>query len=220
MSHSKILLVEGEADRGFYEALSARLLIKLDEVRICTPTSVGKKNSKQGVWHALPTYLQQLADGSIERLAVVVDADSHATGGLGFSRTLTQLTGVLNPFNFLHDAGASPGLIFNNSDGLNPFGAWIMPNNSGDGMLEDWVKSCIDPAESALIGHAQTSIGTIPGGPKFKPVHQSKAEVATWLAWQTKPEHGLYKAAEESGLLNAKAQAFVDFHSWLSRIFP
>jgi hypothetical protein len=220
MSSRKILLVEGEADRGFYEALSKRLAIGLDEVRICTPRSVGKKDSKQGVWHALPTYLQQLDDGEIERLAIVVDADSDATGGLGFAKTLAQLNAVLKPFNFSLDSGVSPGLTFNHSDGLKPFGAWIMPNNANDGMLEDWVIRCIDPAESSLMDYARACIDTIPGGPKFKPVHRSKAEVATWLAWQTKPEHGLYKAAEEMGLLDASAQTFVDLQSWLSRVFP
>lgn len=220
MSQRKILLVEGESDRGFYEALSKRLMIELDEVKICTPKSVGEKNSKQGVLHALPTYLQQLADGTIERLAVVVDADSYETGGLGFLKTLSQLIDVLAPYKFVRDSAVSPGLIFNHSDGLNSFGAWIMPDNLNDGMLEDWIKSSIHPDEMLLMTHAQASIKTIPAAPKFKPMHLIKAEVATWLAWQTKPEHGLYKAAEEDGLLNVKAQLFLNFHIWLDRVFP
>ncbi|WP_341686719.1 DUF3226 domain-containing protein [Limnohabitans sp.] len=220
MSSKRILLVEGEADRGFFEALSRRLAVQLETVNIGTPKSVGKKDTKQGVLHALPTYVQQLADGQIEHLAVVLDADSAASGGLGFAKTLAQLTAVLTPLGFTHDSTASPGLLFNHSNGLNPFGAWIMPNNAADGMLEDWVKSCIAPAESALLGHAQSSIAAIPGGPKFKPVHQTKAEVATWLAWQAKPDHGLHKVAEEAGLLDEAAQPFVDLCAWLKRIFP
>lgn len=220
MSSKRILLVEGEADRGFFEALSKRLKIQLD-VQICTPKSVGEYDSKQGVFRALKsTYLQQLNDGQIERLAVVLDADSVAFGGLGFTQTLAQLTAVLNPFGFKQDSAASPGLSFTHSNGLHPFGAWVMPNNAADGMLEDWVKACIAPSELALLGHAQSSIGGIPCGPKFKPVHQTKAEVATWLAWQTKPEHGLYRAAEEVGLLDDKAQPFVDLCAWLMQIFP
>jgi hypothetical protein len=220
MNSKRILLVEGEADRGFFQALSKRLAIQLETVNICTPASVGKKNSKQGVLHALPIRLQELNDGQVEHLAVVLDADSAESGGLGFAKTHAQLTEVLKPFGFAHDRTASPGLSFTNSNGLNPFGAWIMPNNAADGMLEDWVKSCIAPAEAALMWHAQSSIGAIPGGPKFKPIHQTKAEVATWLAWQAKPDHGLYKAAEEVGLLDEKAQPFVDLCAWLKRIFP
>lgn len=220
MSSKRILLVEGEADRGFFEALSKRLMIKLD-VQICTPKSVGEYDSKQGVFRALnSTYLQQLNDGQIERLAVVVDADSEAFNGLGYAKTIAQLTGVLIPFGFVQDSAASPGLSFTHSNGLQPFGAWVMPNNAADGMLEDWVKSCIVSTESALLGHAQSSIVAIPGGPKFKPLHQTKAEVATWLAWQAKPEHGLYKAAEEPGLLDDQAQPFVDLCDWLKRVFP
>ncbi len=220
MSSKRILLVEGEADRGFFEALNKRLAVQLETVNICTPKSVGKRDTKQGVLHALPTYLQQLSDGQIERVAVVLDADSAVSGGLGFAKTLAQLTVVLNPFGFAHESAVSPGLSFTHSNGLNPFGAWVMPNNAADGMLEDWVKSCIATAESALMGHAQSSIGAIPGGPKFKPVHQTKAEVATWLAWQAKPDHGLFKAAEEVGLLDDKAQPFLDLCNWVKRIFP
>jgi hypothetical protein len=94
-----------------------------------------------------------------------------------------------------------------------------MPNNADEGMVEDWISACLHPNEQPLMRHAQTAIDQIPGGPKFTPLHRSKAEVATWLAWQTKPEHGLYHAAQP-GLLSDKAPQLVSFRSWLERVFP
>jgi hypothetical protein len=93
-----------------------------------------------------------------------------------------------------------------------------MPNNGDDGILENWVKQCLHPWELGLYQHGEASIDAIPGGPKFQSWHRTKAEVATWLAWQKKPEHGLYNAVEAE-LLNTNAPLFKDLQVWLARVF-
>lgn len=219
MKSKNKLLVEGEADRGFFEALTQSWGVSLETVDICTPRSVGAHDSKQGVLQALPIYLAQMNDGQIERLGMVMDADSDATGGLGYTRTRQQLIDRLDPLGFTLKESPAPGLLFEHADGLKPVGAWIMPNNTDDGMLEDWVRACIAPNESTLFAHAQAAIRGIPGGAKFRPIHLSKAEVATWLAWQAKPEHGLYQAAQTEGLLDPHAPWLIGLRRWLERIF-
>jgi len=97
-------------------------------------------------------------------------------------------------------------------------GAWVMPDNANDGMLEDWVQGNLHPNEAALMQHAKASIDRIPGSPKFKPIRRPKAEVATWLAWQEAPDHGLWQAAKP-GLLDESAPQYAALKKWLEKIF-
>lgn len=54
--------------------------------------------------------------------------------------------------------------------------------------------------------------------PKFGSHSISKAEVATWLAWQKQPGHGLYIAIREE-LLDHESPLFSEMEKWLLRIF-
>ena len=220
MSPKNILLVEGDADRGFFEALLQRWQFSVKAVDVCTPRDAGHhKDSKQAAFAVIQqTYLPQLADGQIERLAVVVDADRTEHGG-GYARTVKQLTDVLNTFGYVALQAPAPSLIFQHDDGLSDIGVWVMPDNAGDGMLEDWIKQSIHPQEAGLMSHASSAIDQIPGRPKFKPLRRSKAEVATWLAWQENPDHGLWQAAE-ADLLDESAPLLIGFKDWLGRVFP
>jgi hypothetical protein len=219
MSLKNILLVEGEADRGFFEAICRMLSITADVVNVATPKdSGGAHNTKEGVLsHLVSALLPQLQDGQLERIGVVVDADQLAHGS-GYAKTLQRFTEALAQSGYHHNPAVVAGLAFAHQDGLADLGLWIMPNNADEGMLEDWIKQCLHPGEGPLYQHAELSIDAIPGGPKFQPLHRSKAEVATWLAWQKKPEHGLYNAAQPD-LLNTSAPLFAEMHAWLKHVF-
>lgn len=219
MSHQNILLVEGEADRAFFEELCKQWQLPV-QVKVSTPRDAGHtKNTKQAALSVLETiYLGQLADGNIERLAIAVDAD-RATDGSGFERTVARLNQCLNPAGYALRIHAEPGgLLFAHNDGLNEIGAWVMPNNADDGALEHWIQGNLHPNERALMQHVQNSIDQIPGAPKFKPLRRAKAEVATWLAWQTDPDHGLWQAATP-GLLDEAAPQFLALKAWLEKVF-
>lgn len=220
MSQKNILLVEGEADRAFFQSFCKHLGFVVN-VQVATPRDAGHTNdSKQAVFSVLETTcLIQLADGTTERLAVVVDADKAADGG-GFERTLGQLSQRLNAKGYtLRTDGEPGGLIFEHNDGLNDIGAWIMPNNADEGALEHWIQLNLHADEAALMQHACGSIDQIPHGPKFKTTRRSKAEVSTWLAWQTEPDHGLWQAVKP-GLLDESAPQFLALKAWLEQIFP
>jgi hypothetical protein len=220
MSQKNILLVEGDADRGFFEALLQRWQFSVRTIDVCTPRDAGHhKDSKQAAFAVIQkTYLPQLADGQIERLAVIVDADRAKHGG-GYPRTVQQLTGVLGTFGYAVQRSSAPGLVFQHHDGLPDIGVWVMPGNADDGTLEDWIKQTLHPQESGLMSHVRSAIDQIPGGPKFKPLRRSKAEVATWLAWQENPDHGLWQAAQPL-LLDESAPLLSGFKDWLGRVFP
>lgn len=218
MKTKNILLVEGETDRGFFEALCRMLSLSLD-VHVATPKDTGgDHNSKQGVLtHLTTVLLPQLQDGQLERIGVVVDAD-RKEHGTGYAKTLERFTQSLDQDGYHLNTAIESGLIFSHNDGLADLGLWIMPNNNDDGILEDWVKQCVHPGESGLYQHGEASIDAIPGEPKFQPWHRTKAEIATWLAWQKKPEHGLYNAVE-SDLLNTHAPLFETLRVWLVHVF-
>lgn len=223
-SEKHILLVEGEADRGFFEVLCRESAIEV-AIRVATPKDLAStattKNSKEGVFKLLPILLKQLEDGGIEKLAVVVDADSQINGG-GFSKACTRVSVALQSAGYRPStAGPAEGLIFEHTDGFADVGLWVMPNNTDEGMLEDWIKLCLHPDETALYQHGCTAIDAIdqiPGSPKFKLLHRTKAEVATWLAWQEKPGHGLYNAVNPQ-LLNPQAPLYSALQGWLRKVF-
>jgi len=214
----RILLVEGAADSLFYEVWCRE---PHRGVRTKPPKFFGGAvDSKTHAIHILPTIIKQLRDGSIERLGVVVDADYAASHGLGFSGTLQFVSTTLKAENFVGPttSPSGSGFVFRHLDGLAPVGLWVMPDNSSDGMLEYFIKKAIvDPAQSALFQKAQQDVGRIVS-PLFKTIHLSKAEVATWLAWQKMPGQGL--AATVGGeLIDTSTPLCAKFDSWLNAVF-
>jgi hypothetical protein len=215
---ANILVVEGEADQRFFERLCHRLDLATT-VKVASPRSLqrGTYNTKQGVFNFLPTLLQQLSDGTVLRLGVVVDADSPPNGG--FAATQALATRVLAPFGYSQTTNQTAGLVYEHGDGLADVGVWVMPDNQTDGMLEDWAKQCLHPKERALFAHALESVQTLPEPPKFKELQRSKAEVATWLAWQSRPGHGLDRAIDDC-LLDPDSDGYRQLCAWLQQVFP
>lgn len=221
----KILLVEGETDKCFFEELCKKLALET-EVHIAPPKELAQLaqdnvkayNSKQGVFNYLSTILPQLNDGSLTNIAIIVDAD-YVIYKEGKQKTITDICNRLTPFGFqLKPYNKNQnGFIFEHSDGLNDLGLWIMSNDEGEGMLEDWIISCLNENESQLIQQAENAIHLL-SPPKFKSHHQTKAKVATWLAWQKKPDYGVYTVFNDE-LLDENSAPFVELNNWLKTIF-
>ncbi|MEI6068024.1 MAG: DUF3226 domain-containing protein [Methylococcaceae bacterium] len=215
-NQDRVLLVEGETDQGFLIEVLKALNLQVD-VKVAPPKELGGTyNSKQGVFNYLPNLLKQLADGSLINLAVVIDADTAPDGG--YQRTYDLVNAIVEPIGYSLKADSISGLIFEHNDGLADFGLWIMPDNTQEGMLEDWLKECIHHNEQALFVHAQSVVEELPKPQKFKSIHRSKAEVATWLAWQKQPGHGLYRAVTDQ-LLDSKKPLYSQMTTWLKHIY-
>ncbi|MDD5274427.1 MAG: hypothetical protein PHU14_17135 [Methylovulum sp.] len=216
-----LLVVEGETDEMFFTDLCRQWQLH-PHIQVAPPKVIeGKKNSKQGVYNILPMLLEQLNDGNLKRLAVIVDADYQSVNSAdGFNNTLSKVTEIVTLYGFaLKSDQQSPpcGLIFQHDDGLSDFGLWIMPNNQDEGMLEDFLKTCIYRHEQPYFNHAAQAIAKLPD-PKFKTHHNSKAEIATWLAWQKKPGHGLYASVNDD-LLDKDNALFQQLGAWLRHIY-
>lgn len=221
---SYILLVEGEADRGFFEQVCKWLQLN-PLIKPAAPKDYQRdfeqplRNSKQGVLNLLHDLLVELLDkeAPTQRLAIVIDADYKNSNGLGYQETIEQVCKIATDYDFALVEDNEHGLLFKRSDKAAEFGLWVMPNNRNEGMLEDFIKQCITVVEQPLFNHA-TNIVTAIEPKKFAPHHYSKAEVATWLAWQSKPGHGLYTVVKDD-LLDSDHALFQELASWLKQIF-
>lgn len=79
------------------------------------------------------------------------------------------------------------GLIHPGGRGRPTLGLWMMPDNRGRGMIEDFLRG-LGRADDRLFGRAEEAVDGIPEGDRlFKPGHRSKAILHTWLAWQAEP---------------------------------
>lgn len=231
----QIIVVEGEADRQVIECLCQVIDIS-PQIKVFPPKDLTLlelaeldngvshvKNSKTGVYNILASLLKRLEQGDIENLAIIVDADQTGHHSGGFNQTLEQIKQRLSPYQL---TDSSNGLIFTHPQGGLPIGVWIMPNNQQDGMIESWLADCIHDDEKTLFEKAKISTPQIAEKPKFAEYHRTKAEVATWLAWQQKPNIGLYSAfirhkkTHHPLLLNTQSAAYQNLVSWLHRIFP
>lgn len=214
------LLVEGEADRGLFEALCRSLGLH-PQVEVAPPRRLGARcDTKQAALHTLPTLLENLVDREDGRVAVVLDADQPEHGG-GFERTVKQFSEVVGSYGYqLENAGgvSHSGLLFRHDDGLNDVGLWVMPDNAGDGILEHWMAGCLKASEQPWFDHACQVLDQLPWPAKFKPIRRPKAEIATWLAWQERPGEDLYNAIE-AHLLDDENPLFMGLSEWLGRIF-
>lgn len=218
-AHPNILVVEGESDQRFFERLCETLGLTAS-VKVAPPRALqpGAYNTKQGVFNYLKkTLLPQLKDGQLIRLGVAVDADSPPNGG--FPATQTLATRTLAPFGYTLKTTQPAGLMYEHHDGLADIGVWVMPDNQRPGTLEDWAPQCLHPQEHPLFAHARSAVQTLPEPPKFTPLQRSKAEVATWLAWQAHPGHGLDQAVRD-GLFDTESQGYRQLTRWLNQTFP
>lgn len=214
----KHLLVEGADDSTFYDAFLR--VAAIPRVSVTTPKHIGGVvDGKTNAIHNLPTLIRQMEDGSITACGVVVDADYDAEHGLGYSKTLLKAREKLAECGYARETPIpSGGFLFRHSDGLPSVGLWIMPNNRDDGMLEDFVKSCIgDEAQDALHTLACRAVGSL-NPPLFKTIHRSKAEVSTWLAWQRAPGAAI-ETVVGNRLIDLNSTPATQLKTWMTSLF-
>ncbi|MBU1224839.1 MAG: hypothetical protein KKA22_10305 [Gammaproteobacteria bacterium] len=223
----KILLVEGPEDREFFFAALkysglGNVQIEPKIPRESHPDVRG--NGVDNLLTALELQVKKLfeEDGP-EALGIVLDAD-HSTGNpscdFGFTVRRNQVADILTSHGW-HPAlsASSKGEIFSNPNGLPPIGLWVMPDHQSDGMLEDFVASLvIGHDQQTLLIHAQSTVSNLPTK-LFDPVlHTTKANVATWRAWQKPPGTPLNRLVE-NGILDLSLNPASDFTDWLKATF-
>jgi len=162
--------------------------------------------------------LTRFKTSGLRALGIIIDADglseNHPTR---VPEILRQCQKIIPDFDWRLRAD---GIIATDEIGKR-LGLWVMPDNSSPGMLENLLLSLPPADQLNLVAHARTStsIAKIDHNAPFSTVHEHKAVIHTWLAWQDPPGRQLHQAIQE-GLLQPHspiADAFVD---WFRRLFP
>ena len=214
---AKILLVEGSADRDFYRA--ALRVAGINGVDVQPPTGVGA--AADGIMNAidlLPALIAQLNDGSLKRLALVVDAD-HPSDGRGFRNTYARVTEMITAAGYVTATPYPNGrqrFFFVHRDGLPDFYLWIMPDQHADGMLEDFVeKTDKTQRQAALQQAAASAVGHLVDPLFNTDRHGTRARIYTWLAWQRIPGKSVASCVGDS-LIVLDTGLFASFRAWLA----
>ncbi|MDD5394175.1 MAG: hypothetical protein PHE17_14275 [Thiothrix sp.] len=219
----RILLVEGQDDRAFFQHFLCKLELQVD-IEPETPQNFCQTES-DGVdvlrTQALPTAWERITAGEVTHLAIIIDADSQKQG-YGFAKRREQITNVLRDYGYnippFSDVTLT-GEIFRHPEEFTPIGLWIMPTHSTDGMLEDLLLENLgNPTQQSLLDKADEAITGLGDLRTFKDTHISKARLSTLLAWQKKPGTSAGKAYQ-AGVFATDSAALTAFTQWLEAVF-
>lgn len=154
-----------------------------------------------------------LVASELEALGLVVDADSDPAARWDELRDLLG-----EEFADLPGQIPAEGLEVVHRRGPR-FGVWIMPDNRFDGMLEDLLVQLIPDESSPLFELAQNCVREARcNHAPFKDVHEGKAEVFTWLAWQDPPGLRLHEAVQHR-VLDPREPGSKPFVNWFKSLF-
>ncbi|MBI5659389.1 MAG: hypothetical protein HZC43_07530 [Nitrosomonadales bacterium] len=216
---SRKLLVEGEGDQDFFQKYCE--LLGLVGVDVFPPKNIDPStgNGWSNLVNNLPILLSQIKAGDIDKLGIVLDADYPPDNNGGFSKRRQLVTDELVKigYNIPKHPTTNSGEIFAHPDGLPSVGLWVMPNHQSDGMLEGFIENMVsNDIQISLLNHAEQSINKLPMMLFDKKLHQTKAKVFTWRAWQKRPGIPLNKALLD-GLLDRSKSG--NFENWLLQVF-
>lgn len=204
------LLVEGNEDKWTVIALrETQHLPENFDVIDCHCVEEAKK--------ALQLRLKSTND--TKKIGIIIDADTNPQDRWNSLRNILIRSGKYNA-NDIPPTAPENGFI------LEPqikeditIGVWIMPNNTAQGMLEDFVYA-MAPFDDPLLTKVDETLTEIETEKiaKYKEVHKAKARLRTWLAWQEEPGVAINIAIKKN-LLSADVPNCRNFITWLKDLF-
>lgn len=202
MSTDAILLVEGQDDKHVVKnLLLAHGLNSEFEVK-----------DKEGLDNLLSTLPTELRASDLKRLGVIVDADSPIASRWSQVRAVLIKAGYATAPSQPDGGGA-----ILSAPGKPTVGVWMMPDNCADGMLEDFAALLV-PADDTLLPRARAAVDQIPlVERRFAQVHEMKAVMHTWLAWQQEPGVRM-GAAVTRRYLESDSPGATAFLDWINRL--
>jgi hypothetical protein len=162
-----------------------------------------------------PVYLGTLWKSSdLKVLGVMVDADNSIQSRWDCIRNFCKTADLKN----IPKAIPREGLVLACDDGRK-FGAWIMPDNESEGMLETLCCALIPAPSQPLWAHAVAAASRAKElGASFIEAHRQRADIHTWLAWQDPPGERI-GIALTSKKLNVESEAAKPFVDWFVRLY-
>jgi head-tail adaptor len=203
MASSSVLWVEGKDDQHVVLSL-------LEHHQV---PEVFKVIDRKGIENLLDALRVQLTQGSdVARIGIVVDADADVEARWAAIRNVLVRSG----YHKVPERPEVGGTVLRETE--RPiFGAWLMPENTAPGMLEDFAAALV-PEGDFLWAHAGEVIDGIPSKHRrFAEGHRAKAHIRTWLAWQEDPGAPMGLAITKR-YLDADAPQARRFIDWLTRL--
>lgn len=212
-----ILLVEGPDDAHVLRSLFGYYHIpcvhrgrpEYDQA----PPSLIEIREYDGVGELLKAFGVELKRSGDRRLGIVIDADDNLADRWRSLRDRLTQAG----YTGMPRVSRSDGTIIEQDEKF-PVGLWLMPNNQLPGMLEDFVSLLVPPGGLLWPVAERTLQEVIATERRFPEVHQRKARIHTWLAWQQEPGKpmGVAITARYLDPSASQAQQFID---WVRRLF-
>ncbi len=148
----------------------------------------------------------------VEVIGIVIDADNPS-----LEAKWDSIKGRLERAGY--DVPNEPDLsgTIIESENKPTIGIWLMPDNSVNGMLEDFCKTLVSPeavtfAEECVLKAKENNYST------FIDNHNSKAVIHTFLAWQDEPGMPLGQAITAK-VLNGNDSLALSFVHFISKLF-
>ena len=206
---SRILLVEGSGDKGVITEILKEWNVPCPFIREC--------GSDGEVFKMLKLYLTN--PGQYRTVGVIVDADTYPEGRLQRFLQIVEGGGryKLNPRTSL----PPDGLVLDAQEmDAARLGLWVMPDNQGHGMLEDFLSKLATTVHPELMDESENAIANVEnrGIQQYTPVHRPKAKMHTYLAWQKEPGSTLPVAIMKH-YLDATSDNARPFVNWIKRLF-
>jgi len=148
--------------------------------------------------------------GGYHCIGVILDADHPPYNRWAQLKTVVSGTAIALPARPVVGGIVLPGPP--------RFGVWVMPDNVGEGMLEDFLVGMV-PEQDRIWQHAvdATRRARELGAP-LKEIHVTKGAMHAWLSWQDPSGHPLGRALEYGTLRHDTSEA-LRFVAWFSDLF-
>lgn len=219
MGYKNWMLVEGRNDQYVLRGLLQHHDIDCaipgrDEGYGEEAIAIDQKGNIQGVLDALDVVLD---DGDLERLAVIVDADTSIDARWDALRNIFARFGGED----IPHSPSSDGTVITLARPYRTLkvGVWLMPDNQVPGTLENFVSFLIPDDDASLWQYAIDCVDRIPEVRRhFSMVDMPKAQIHTWLAWQQEPGQPL-GIAITAKYLNADAPYALNLIDWVKQVF-
>lgn len=200
---NKQLLVEGKDDLHVLCALCQECNIpKTFDILDC-----------EGIDKLIKSIPVRLKQSDIDTIGIVVDADAD------LNKRWKEIGSILTAEGYTVPQTINSKGLKLREEGKISIGVWLMPNNNDSGMLEDFIKFLV-PNNDILLPIAKSTLNSLEmkNLNSYKPIHQSKALIHTWLAWQQDPgtPMGLSITKKYLDATTIECTIFVD---WLKDLF-
>lgn len=213
MSEKRILIVEGKDDLHVLAHLFKHYGL---EGRITIRDKEGIDQVKSGFERLLEAIAVEIASSDTV-IGVVVDADADLKAR--WQSLADRLTGL--GYDRVPTVPTEGGVVLKGQGALPRFGAWVMPNNTLPGMIEDFMSQLVPRGSEALWERAVRVVSEIPEQERrfsVEPDHSSKAQIHTYLAWQETPGKplGLAITFKYFDAASATAERFI---AWIRGLY-